>query len=80
MAFEPEIVSYNCATRLSLNDFKKLISSDDHFEQLVRETPDVEQLNYDGPFGPFVFWTCDVGNFEKAKKQMSKALNKILKP
>ena len=79
MAFETQIVGHHCAIELTVDQMKKLLDlGSDAFTQLDKETPDAEKVDYEGPFGPFVFFTCVVEDLAKAKEQMTKALTKIL--
>jgi len=80
--FEPEIVSHNAALRMTKAEFTKGFlkypESDEAFGFLKKNCPDCEEINFDGHFGPYIFFTADAEKYQKAKLQMMKAVKEWL--
>lgn len=80
--FEPEIVSYNVAVAMTKADFSKGFlsypESDRALTFLTKECPDCHDINFDGHFGAYIFFTAEVEKYKKAKSQMSRAIKEWL--
>lgn len=72
-----DITGYNVAVTLTKPQFRKhfLYPGDEGaFEFLQKHCPNCYEINYDGHFGPHIFFSADVKEYEKAKAQMTKAI------
>lgn len=80
--FEPEIVSYNAALRMTKTEFSKGFLSypeaDEAYGFLEKNCPDCQDINFDGHFGPYIYFTADVKKYQRAKLQMMKAVKEWL--
>lgn len=76
--FEPEIVSYNAAIRMTKADFSKGFLSypeaDAALDYLTENCPDCEDINFDGHFGPYILFTVEANKYKKASSQMIRAI------
>ena len=80
--FEIEITSHNAALRMTKAEFKKGFLSypeaDEAYPFLKKNCPDCQEINFDGHFGPYIYFTAEVEKYEKAKAQMMKAVTEWL--
>jgi hypothetical protein len=70
-----DITEIGAAVTLTKDQFRVHFADEGNgsFDYLTEKCPAVKEFEYNGHFGPYIFFWCEAKKFERAKAQVLKA-------